>query len=234
MKGMLSGLRIGPPPHSSRRSGRIAASTCVESVRCLPRALPPATFPKLLQQAIKAPTLGSMGEQATSKFGKQREVKTAIGQFQASHTLPVNPCAHRESLLPVGQSFGILHEGDERKTPRNLGGLAAALKQVTKILILIQGSSLISHLEIHIPLRQDCTRYPSRFFRNSRDRVWMHGHGFLPGFIRALVLVQYLIFLSDPALAIRQQYLNGAVPVSKYAGKKRIIRYLWFGREETP
>jgi len=175
-----------------------------------------------------------MGEQATSKFGKQREVKTAIGQFQASHILPVNPCAHRESLLPVGQSFGILHERDQRKTPRNLGGLAAALKHVTKILILIQGSSLISHLEIHIPLRQDCTRYTSRFFRNSRDRVWMHGHGFPPGFIRALVLVQYLIFLSDPALAIRQQYLNGAVPVSKYAGKKRIIRYLWFGREETP
>ncbi len=28
-----------------------------------------------------------------------------------------------------------------------------------------------------------------------------------------LVLVQYLIFLSDPALAIRQQYLTGAVPV---------------------
>ncbi len=62
----------------------------------------------------------------------------------------------------------------------------------------------------------------------------MHGHGFPPGFIRALVLVQYLIFLSDPALAIRQQYLSVAVPVSKYAGKKRIIRYLWFGREETP
>ncbi len=41
----------------------------------------------------------------------------------------------------------------------------------------------------------------------------MHGHGFPPGFIRALVLVQYLIFLSDPALAIRQQYLSGVLPV---------------------
>jgi hypothetical protein len=40
----------------------------------------------------------------------------------------------------------------------------------------------------------------------------MHGHGLPPGFINALVLVQYLIFLSDPALAIRHQYLSGVVP----------------------
>jgi hypothetical protein len=39
-------------------------------VRCLPRALPPATFSKLLQQAIKQTTLGSMYEQTTSKFGE--------------------------------------------------------------------------------------------------------------------------------------------------------------------
>jgi hypothetical protein len=40
----------------------------------------------------------------------------------------------------------------------------------------------------------------------------MHGQGLPPGFINTLVLVQYLIFLSDPALAIRQQYLNGVLP----------------------
>jgi hypothetical protein len=66
--------------------------------------LDPATFPKLLQQAIEQTTLGSMGEQTTSKFGEHREVKAAIGQFQASYVLPVNPCVHGESLLSVGQS----------------------------------------------------------------------------------------------------------------------------------
>jgi hypothetical protein len=40
----------------------------------------------------------------------------------------------------------------------------------------------------------------------------MHGHGLPPGFINTLVLVQYLIFLPDPALAIRQQYLSGVLP----------------------
>ena len=45
--------------------------------------LDPATFPKLLQQAIEQPTLSSMGEQTTSKFGEHREVKATIGQFQA-------------------------------------------------------------------------------------------------------------------------------------------------------
>jgi hypothetical protein len=34
--------------------------------------LDPATFPKLLPQAIEQPTLGSMGEQTTSKLGEQR------------------------------------------------------------------------------------------------------------------------------------------------------------------
>jgi hypothetical protein len=45
--------------------------------------LDPATFPKLLQQAIKQTTLGTMSEQPTSKFAEHREGKTTRGQFQA-------------------------------------------------------------------------------------------------------------------------------------------------------
>src|SRR5260221_13670667 len=106
----------------------------------------------------------------------------------------------------------------------------------------------MSHLEIDVPLRQDCTRYTSRFFRNSRDRVWMHGHGFPPGFIRSLVFVQYLIFLSDPALAIRQQYLSEALPVHRslemfppiytFLLSQHLLLVLWCGEvlqsEEVP
>jgi hypothetical protein len=40
----------------------------------------------------------------------------------------------------------------------------------------------------------------------------MQGHGFPPGFLDASGSFQYLIFLSDLALAIRQQYLNAVVP----------------------
>jgi hypothetical protein len=55
------------------------------------------------------------------------------------------------------------------------------------------------------------------FFWNSWDRLGMHGHGLPPTFLDALVLFQYLIFLSDLALGIRQQWImrQGAPPRMK-------------------
>lgn len=51
------------------------------------------------------------------------------------------------------------------------------------------------------------------FFWNGWNRLWMHGHGLRPAFLDGLVLFQYLIFLSDLALAIRQHYLRAVLPV---------------------
>ncbi len=44
------------------------------------------------------------------------------------------------------------------------------------------------------------------------DWLWMHGHGFPPLLLDALVRVQYLTSFPDLALAIRQHYLQGVLP----------------------
>ncbi len=55
-------------------------------------------------------------------------------------------------------------------------------------------------------------REMSRFFGNSWDWLWMQGHVLSPFLNRPSFLFQYLIFLTDLALAIRQQYLNVVLP----------------------
>jgi hypothetical protein len=118
----------------------MAARTWVESVRCLPRALPPTTLTAQGEQLIEQASFGSMSEQTTAKFGKHREIKAGIGQVQAEDILPVNAGAHGESLLSVCQSLPILHDGNQGKTPRRFGWLPTRGKQISKLFILKHGS----------------------------------------------------------------------------------------------
>jgi len=105
-----------------------------------------------------------------------------------------------------------VHEGHQGKAPWGLSRLATTGKQILNIFLFVQRSSRISHLHPHVALRQDGMRDAGGLFWKSWDRLWMHRQGFPPGFINALVPVPYLIYLSDPTLIIRQQYLNGTVP----------------------
>ena len=174
--------------------------------------LDPAALPAVLKQQIKQTTFGSMSQQPAPEFGEDREVKPTSGEFQTSDILPVPTCAYSISRLPIRESLGILQEGYSGQTPWSLGWLSSAGIQIAKIFIRRHRSSLISHLEIHVSLSQDGTRYTGCFFWYRWDRLWVHGHGFSPGSLNAWFLLQSLLFLLNPALAIRQHYHNGVLP----------------------
>jgi hypothetical protein len=78
-----------------------------------------------------------------------------------------------------------LHERDQGKPPRGFGWLSATGKEILKIGIFVERSSLISHLQPHIALGQHGMGDANGFFWNCWDRLGMHGHGFPPGFLDA-------------------------------------------------
>jgi len=43
--------------------------------------LDPSPFPKVREQEIEQTALGSIGQQATPKFGEHREVKASVSEF---------------------------------------------------------------------------------------------------------------------------------------------------------
>src|SRR5215472_3816961 len=178
------------PTHSSRPRLPMAASTWVESVRCLPLALPPATLPTLLQPEIAQATLRSVRQEPTAKFAEHGAIKAAIGQLQAKYILPIDAGAHGIGRLPIGESLSVLHDGDQGQPPWGLGWLPTAQKELGKIVILVQRCEFISHLHPHVALGQDCMRDADGFFWESWDWLGMHGHGLPPCFSDALVLLQ--------------------------------------------
>jgi hypothetical protein len=81
--------------------------------------------------------------------------------------------------------------------------LATDGKQLGTIFLFTHGASRISQLHPHGALRQDGLRHADGFFGKRWDGLWMHGQGFPPLVLDALVRVPSLTFPSDPALTIR-------------------------------
>jgi hypothetical protein len=102
----------------------------------LAAGLDPPMHSTLLQEEIEQAPFCFMSQQATAKFGEDREIKARIGQFQTSHLFPINAGAHGIGGLPVCESLPILHEGDQGQSPWSLGWLPTARKQILEIFIL--------------------------------------------------------------------------------------------------
>src|SRR5713226_7871635 len=86
---------------SSRFSTRIAARTCVESVRCCPRAL---SRPSARQQAVP-------------EFAQDRKVEPWIRQVETQQILPVDARADCLSRLAIGEVLAELHDRHQRQPP---------------------------------------------------------------------------------------------------------------------
>jgi len=177
-----------------------------------PTGFEPPTRAKLLQQKIEQTSLGSMSQQAAPKFGEDRKVKPRGGEFQAYSILPVNPRADGIRGLPVGQAFRILEDGDQSQTPRRLGWLTTGGKEIEKIVVLIQRSQHIAHLQIEAAVRKHGMRDTGGFSLRIGGMAWGCNdiYGLLGGVMASSL--QSLIFLNYSSPAIRQQYLTVALP----------------------
>src|SRR4051794_8376417 len=74
----------------------------------------------------------------TFKLAQNRVIETWIGQLQGQRVFPVNASPHGISGLPVGQAFGKLQQGRQRKPCGRFGRLTASRKQSRELLILKQ------------------------------------------------------------------------------------------------
>src|SRR5450631_2320978 len=81
------------PRHTARGgSARILANTCVESVRCRPRALSQPLCPNKVSIFSSKSRSRMLASQASAKFGEDRGVETRIGEIQIEEI-----CANRAS-----------------------------------------------------------------------------------------------------------------------------------------
>ena len=100
----------------------------------------PTAFPARREQEIQQTTLRSVREEPTAQFGEHGAIKAGIAQLQAEYLLPIDAGAHGHGSLPIRASLSVLHDGDQGQTPRGLGWLPTAQKEILKIVILVQRS----------------------------------------------------------------------------------------------
>src|SRR4030095_13803340 len=95
--------------HSRRWSVRIAARTCVESVRCVPRALIHPCALQAARKGLQEPLAGLLRHHAAEKNGQQSEVEARVVQVEAERIFPVHAAADRIGCLAISESFEVLH-----------------------------------------------------------------------------------------------------------------------------
>ena len=106
----LSAARRVSATSSSRFSTRMAASTCVESVRCCSAGLEPAHGAAALEQLVQHELFGTAGQEAVAKFAEHGKVKAGIRQREPEQIFPVNTSPHCLGGLAIGEIFAELHD----------------------------------------------------------------------------------------------------------------------------
>src|SRR5688500_14985666 len=101
--------------HSRRCSVRMAAKTCVESVRCVPRTF---THPRALQVARRVSRNRWPASWASMRQRKScNKVKSKPGSVKLrlrAYFQSLHAAADGIGRLAVGEPFDILHDHDER------------------------------------------------------------------------------------------------------------------------
>src|SRR4051794_21673942 len=121
---------------STRFRSRTAASTCVLSVRCRPRALssPPSRAASRMRPSRPLP--GPVLEQSAPELAQDAVVEAGVGQIERQQVLPADPATDRLGRLAVAQPLAELHERDQRQPPRGIGRLAEYGVEIGEVAIL--------------------------------------------------------------------------------------------------
>lgn len=79
-------------------------------------------------------------------------IEPCVGQLQAQAIFPVQPAAYRIGSLAVGQILHELEDGDQGQTPQGIGWLPTLWVQISKQLILVDGSQRVTQMDIQVAL----------------------------------------------------------------------------------
>lgn len=104
------------------------------------------------EQHFKEAQTGIRSQQAAPKFTKDRGIEARIAEIQPQHVFPINTAADGISSLTIREVFSTLQDGDQRQLPRCKGRLPGRRKQVGKLSIGDQGSTLIGNEKIRMSL----------------------------------------------------------------------------------
>ena len=144
-----------------------AASTCVLSVRCLPRAL---TRSRSLKRSsiVQKQMLRLPSDEASAELGEHAEVEAGIRQLEPERVFPVDAGAHRVSRLPVAEMLEELEHRDQRQPPRRQAGLASGGVKRGEVLVLVKGAELVAQPHDHRALGKGRAGNPRGLGRDRR------------------------------------------------------------------
>src|SRR6266536_1352436 len=108
--------RIDSPTVSSRLSVRMAPNTCVESVRCFPRAVPPSTRERQIKERLQNQLVRFSFQQTLAKFTQDGRVKARVGELKTEQILPVQSPTNGFCRLLIRKPLGKLHQTHQQQT----------------------------------------------------------------------------------------------------------------------
>ena len=111
--------------HSRRFRERTAPSTCVESVRCRPRALSSFCSRHSAKRVSSRCSSAPPANKTAAELAQDRSVEARVGQLQTEQVLPVDAAADRLGRAPVRQVLGKLEQGHKGQPPRAFRRLPA-------------------------------------------------------------------------------------------------------------
>ena len=149
----------------------MAASTCVESVRCAPAGLEPAHGAAALEELLQHELFGTAGQEAVAKFAEHGKVKAGIRQRESEQVFPVDTSPHRLSGLAISEIFAELHNGDERQTPGREARLALQREAGGKVVVLEDRAEGIPQEQVGIAFGKGGTGHTGGFFRHRLQGV---------------------------------------------------------------
>jgi hypothetical protein len=170
----LRAWRRVSPAHSSRLRSRIAASTCVESVRWRPR---PLSQPRLLHKSSKAcsrcvsasPESLRVRNSESSEKSKPGSVSSrlyAYFQSMRSRTAKASCRSDNPSLYCITVT--------RARREARFGWVPAPRKECDKHLIVINAAQLIAHVHVDMAFRVCCSSHASGFFGYRADLLRFH------------------------------------------------------------
>src|SRR5215207_381949 len=116
-------------------------------------------------------------QQTATELTEHRGVKAGVVEFEREGIFPIDAGPDSVSGLPVGKTFGELHDGNESQPPRRHCGLAAPGEQVSEVLVLDHSAKLIAHSHIDCAFRKGGFSDAGGFLWHWLNRAGMQAHG---------------------------------------------------------
>src|SRR5262249_9090718 len=144
--------------------------------------------------------------QAGPKLTQNRVIEARISQFQAEGIFPIQATAHRISCLPVGEILHKLENRHQSKAPGGVSWLSAIGKQILKELILIDGSQIVTKVDIQIAFREDRTHDSNHFLWDIGDLLRFQAHHWPPALLLRITTTFPVLYPKLWLFGFRHQY----------------------------